>query len=48
MNDRRQDTEILVWLAAAFLVLALVNVLSNVVPLVPPRIPEYVFNLRGR
>jgi hypothetical protein len=46
MIDRQDVTEILVWLGTAFLVLALVNGLSQLVPLKLPAKPDYVMNAR--
>ncbi|HEY7498826.1 MAG TPA: hypothetical protein VH740_09950 [Vicinamibacterales bacterium] len=46
MLDRQDVTEILICLGTAFLVLALVNGLSQLVPLKRLAPPDYVMNVR--
>jgi hypothetical protein len=44
MIDRQDVTEILTWVLAAFFVLALVNSVSELVPLKKPANSDYVMN----
>jgi hypothetical protein len=44
MIDRQDVTELLTWVLAAFFVLALVNGLSDLVPLKKPTNSDFVMN----